>query len=57
MGKEGCTRSYCGIDNDGRGFNVTLGIAGDPGLRLGNGYRFGAELASANGVAIREVAL
>jgi hypothetical protein len=55
LSKEGCTRSYCGLEGDGRGFNVTLGIAGDPGLRLGNGYRFGVELARADGVVIREV--
>lgn len=54
MGREGCTRSYSGLDGDS-GINVTLGIAGDPGLSWGNGWRPGAILGEMPGVRVVEV--
>lgn len=38
LSKDGCTRSYCGLDGN-EGLNVTLGIAGDSGVQWGNGWR------------------
>lgn len=54
LSREGCTRSYSGLDGD-RALNVTLGIAGDPQLELGDGWRWGAELGRMDGVIVREV--
>jgi hypothetical protein len=56
LSKPGCTRSYSGIWGQ-TGFNVTLGISdmNNPGAEIGNGWRWGGELASAQGVLIREV--
>ena len=54
MNHEGCTRSYSGLDGES-GINVTLGIAGAPGLSWGNGWRPGEALGEMPGVRVVRV--
>lgn len=54
LSKEGCTRSYCGVEGD-TGFNVTLGIVGNPGVVWGNGWRPDGEIGRHNGVVVTRV--
>lgn len=54
MSRDGCTRSYSGLDGDS-GINVTLGISSNPGLSWGNGWRQGEVLGEMTGVRVVRV--